>query len=155
MKLLKVTFNSLFCFGMLAITLSSFAPAKPSFGLDTFAVYLNEKLILKQAVNEPISLQSLQLGKANASDRLVIYYSQCNVENKVGKSRVLAIKNAKGHTVREWKFADSKTGESVMTISVRDLLQMDKTLAMEELHLFYAAEGKTDPQKLLSLQVRI
>lgn len=32
---------------------------------DSYTIYLNNKLVLKQAVNEPLNLQGLQLDKAN------------------------------------------------------------------------------------------
>src|SRR5689334_2010327 len=66
------------------------------FGLDSYYVYLNDRLILSQPVNKPLSMESLQLGRSNASDKLVIFYSQCNVDNKLGKSRSLALKDSNG-----------------------------------------------------------
>ena len=39
-----------------------------------YEIYLNNKLIVRQAVTQSINLQSLQLNSSNVNDQLVIYY---------------------------------------------------------------------------------
>lgn len=124
------------------------------FGLDSYSVYLNNKLILSQAVNQPLTLESLQLNKANASDKLVIYYSQCNADNKLGKGRSLVLRDNNGNLVKEWKFSDPRAGKTSMEIPVKDLLQMESSLAAGQLSLFYTADGMAQAQKLVNLKVK-
>src|SRR5215211_695222 len=62
-------------------------------GLDSYEIYLNDKLILKQYVNEPLILASLQLNQSNVNDKLVINYSQCNMPDKIGKGRSISVKD--------------------------------------------------------------
>lgn len=124
------------------------------FGLDSYSVYLNDKLIISQAVNKPLTLESLQLNKANASDKLIIYYSQCNVENKLGKSRSLVLRDNNGNIAREWKFSDARAGKTSMEIPVKELLQMESKLISGQLSLYYTATGMEQAQKLVNLKVQ-
>jgi len=109
-------------------------------GLDSYEIYLNDKLILKQHVNQPLSLESLQLTEANSNDRLVINYSQCNMPDKIGKGRSILVKDAKGNILKEWKFANAQGGRTSMEIPVKELLALDKKAPRSELTLYYRAE---------------
>ena len=122
-------------------------------GLDSYEIYLNNRLLVKQTVDKPLSLESLQLGKSNANDQLVIYYSQCNAPNKIAKSRKILIKDANGAIVKEWKFADVQDSNTGMTIPVKELLQLEKKNGATPLSLVYTAEGHLQGQKLTSLQI--
>jgi len=67
------TFNRAFIKVFMLITLSLTAFGfTAKFGLDGYEIYLNNKLILKQYVNQPVSLRILQLDKANEGDELRI-----------------------------------------------------------------------------------
>ncbi len=69
-------------------------------GGDSYEIYLNNKLILKQFVTQPINIRSLQLDKSNSNDRLIIFYSHCG---QPGKGRSIAIKGDKGNIIKQWK----------------------------------------------------
>lgn len=122
-------------------------------GLDSYEIYLNNKLLVKQTVDKPLSLESLRLDKSNANDQLVIYYSQCNAPNKIAKGRKLVITDANGQVVKEWKFADVQNANTGMTIPVRELLQLEKRAGAVPLSLVYTAEGHVQGQKLTSVQI--
>ena len=136
-NLLVVLLSFIFCFS--AFTAKA--------GLDSYEIYLNDKLLVKQYVNQPLSLDNLGLNASNMNDRLVIHYSQCNVPNKLGKSRSILVKDAKGNTVKKWNFADAKDGNTGMIIPVKELLQLEKS-ALSKLSLFYTAEGHATGQLL-------
>jgi hypothetical protein len=106
-------------------------------GVDVFEIYLNNKLLLQQAANKPFTLQSLQLNKSNINDELVIYYNHCG---ESGKHRSIAIRDDKGNTIKEWKFADASEVRSAMRIPVKELLQLDKTIAHNGFTIFYSAQ---------------
>ena len=109
-------------------------------GLDSYEIYLNDKLILKQYVNQPLSLESLRLTEANSKDRLVINYSQCNMPDKIGRGRSILVKDARGNVLKEWKFANAQGGRTSMEIPVKELLALDKKAPRSELTLYYRAE---------------
>jgi hypothetical protein len=117
-------------------------------GLDAYEIYLNDQLILKQYVNQPLDLRKLQLEKADVNDQLRIYYTHCHIDG-AGTGRSIAVKDQKGHVLRQWEFmdvADSRTS-AVMVIPVKELLQLEKSHAHHELTLHYTAkelfEGET------------
>lgn len=135
----------------LIATLVSFIFCLPAFkakaGLDSYEIYLNKKLILKQFVNQPLTLDNLGLDATNINDRLVIYYSQCNAPDKLGKSRSILVKDANGQIIKKWSFADAKKGNSGMVIPVKEILQLEKK-SLSKLSLIYTAEGHTKGQLL-------
>ena len=122
-------------------------------GLDSYEIYLNEKLILKQYVNEPLKLASLQLSQANINDRIVINYSQCNMPDKLGKGRSVSVKDATGKTVKVWKFANASGKRVGMEIPVKELLALNSQVAGKDLTFFYAAEGLPQGQMLAHFQL--
>ena len=122
-------------------------------GLDSYEIYLNDKLILKQYVNEPLKLASLQLTQSNINDRLVIHYSQCNMPDKIGKGRSISVKDSKGKILKEWKFSNASGNRTGMVVPVKDLLALNDKAPAEELSLFYAAEGRREGQMLAHFQL--
>ena len=106
-------------------------------GADSYEIYLNNKLILKQFVTESLNIKSLQLDKANSNDRLVIFYSHCG---QTGKGRSIAIKDENGKILKEWKFANSTGSNGSMIIPVKEILQLVKNNTSSRLHLYYAAQ---------------
>ena len=127
-------------FGLLSILFFGTA-LKANAGLDSYSIYLNDKLILKQYVNQPLTLESLGLNQSNINDRLIIHYEQCNAPNKLGKSRSITVKDNKGNLIKKWNFKDAQGGNTGMVIAVRDLLQLEKSTPLSKLSLFYTAEG--------------
>ncbi|WP_153800482.1 hypothetical protein [Foetidibacter luteolus] len=104
-------------------------------GADSYTIYLNNKLILKQYVHQAgLKLDDLQLSEAKAGDNLVVFYSHCG---EVGKGRSVAIKDAAGNTIKEWKFADAEGKDAGMTIPINELLALEKKHAGKGMQIFY------------------
>ena len=120
---------------ILVITLGTFTARAG--GVDSYEIYLNNKLLLKQFVTQPLTLNSLQLNKSNLNDELVIYYSHCGT---TGKGRKITIRDEKGNTVREWKFANVSGSNTGMKLAVKELLQLEKQYAKNQLSIFYTSE---------------
>jgi len=135
------------------LVLFLFASTTAKAGLDSYKIYLNDKLILKQFVNEPLNLESLGLSQANINDQLVIHYSQCNVPNKLGKSRTITVRDSNGNTVKQWRFNDSRDGRTGMVIPVKELLKLDKPNSLGKLSLYYTAEGHQTGQLLTNVHI--
>lgn len=129
-------FTQMFTLVTLCITAFSFTP---KFGLDSYAIYLNDKLILQQTVNQPLNLRVLQLGEAKDTDQLHIKYTHCTIKGGAGTARSLILKGEKGNTVKKWTFADATGSDLNMTIAVKELLALEKTHASQELSLHYTA----------------
>lgn len=119
-------------------------------GVDKYEVYLNDKLLLKEYAMKDISLKSLQLEKAKPSDQLTIYYTHCN-SKAAGTGRTISVKDEKGQTIRQWKFADPGDGKAGMVISVKELQQLEKDHGKSQLTMYYASEQLPGGQLLAAL----
>ena len=134
---------------LLATTMACLQSFTAKLGGEGFEIYLNNKLILWQAVNKPFTLHSLQLDKANKDDQLVIYYHHCG---STGKDRTIAIKDDKGNTIKEWKFADASGSNKGMTIQVKDLLQLEKNYSQTNLNIVYFSQQLPQGRELSALK---
>ena len=105
-------------------------------GGESFEIYLNNKLLVRQHVSQSFSLQNLSLAEANADDKLVIYYNHCGMP---GKARTIAIKDAAGNVLKTWTFGDAASAKEGMTIQVKELLALQKK-NKGELAIHYTAK---------------
>ena len=133
----------LITFIALAFTASAFTNR---FGLDSYEIYLNNKLVQKQYVNQPLNLRVLALIKAKESDHLQIAYTHC-MNKGTGTARSISLKDEKGETLAKWKFADGTHAK--MSIPVKELLHWQKKKAGHELILYYIAH-ESEKEELIS-----
>ena len=122
-------------------------------GLDSYEIYLNNKLILKQSVNQPLSLRILQLGQANDNDQLRINYKHCTVKG-AGTDRAILLKDEKGNTLKKWVFTNASGSGLSMVIPVKELLQLEKNNADHDLSLQYTARELPKGETLAFLRVK-
>jgi hypothetical protein len=106
-------------------------------GGESFEIYLNNKLLVRQHVTQSFSLQNLNLTAANANDNLVIYYNHCGVP---GKARTIAIQDAAGNVLKTWTFGDAANTKEGMTIPVKELLALEKKNKGAQLAIHYKAK---------------
>jgi len=148
------TFNRAFIkvFTLITLSLTAFS-FTTKFGLDGYEIYLNNKLILKQYVNQPISLRVLQLDKAKEGDELRIKYTHCSNKGP-GTGRNIVLKDEQGNTLKKWTFADATGSDFNMTIAVKELLQVEKKNARHELTLYYTARELPKDEMLGFVRVK-
>lgn len=151
MKQIKINqlFIQMFTLITLCFALYSFTS---KLGLDSYEIYLNNKLILKQTVNQPLSLRMLQLGAAKESDQLRIRYIHCMKEG-AGTGRSISLKDEKGTTLKKWVFADTAGSDLTMPIAVKDLLQLEKNYSKHDLSLHYSAHELPKGETLAFLRL--
>lgn len=149
-----ITFNQtlikLFALIVLCFTAFSFTA---KLGLDSYEIYLNSKLILKQSVNQPLNLRVLQLDKTNDKDQLRIKYKHCTLEG-AGTDRSIVLKDEKGNTLKKWDFANASGSDLSMTIAVKELLQLQKNNTQHELSLSYTARELPKGETLAFLHLK-
>lgn len=149
MKKIRIDRALMLLFTLITLSFASLSFTS-RFGLDKYEIYLNNKLLLKQSVNQPLNLRVLQLDNAKESDQLQIVYSHCMRNNGPGTGRSVALKDENGNTLHKWVFADA-TGTSLkMTIAVKDLLQLEKKNASHKLSLYYAS-NELEKGEMLSM----
>jgi len=115
-------------------------------GLDSFEIYLNSTLLLKQSVNQPLNLRVLQLDKAKDNDELRIKYKHCTLPG-AGTDRSITLKNEKGTVLKKWTFANTTGSDLSMVIPVKELLQLEKNNTQQDLSLHYSSKelSKSEP----------
>ncbi|WP_152267252.1 hypothetical protein [Agriterribacter humi] len=148
--IIKEAIIKMFALITLSFTVFSFTT---KLGLDSYEIYLNNKLILKQSVNQPLSLRILQLGKANDNDQLRINYKHCTLEG-AGTGRTIVLKDEKGNTLKKWAFTNASGSDLSMVIPVKELLQLEKNNADHELSLQYTARELPKGETLAFLRVK-
>lgn len=135
-KLLAIRSLSLI---VLCVALFSFSKRT---GGDTFAIYLNDKLLLQERVHaKEGTLKDIKLGLRDANAILKVNYSHCG---QIGMERSLTIKSSDNKVLKTWDFSDDRV--AVMTVGVKELLALKKEYANERLQLLYSSremmEGK-------------
>jgi len=148
------TFNLAFIkiFTLITLCLTAFG-FTTKFGLDSYEIFLNSKLILKQSVNQPLSLRVLQLNKANDTDQLRINYKHCTLKG-AGTNRNIILKDEKGNILKKWAFADATGSDLSMTIPVKELLLLEKSNIRSDLSLHYTAKELSKGETLAFLSVK-
>lgn len=107
-------------------------------GGDTFTIYLNDKLLVKQFVHMKEKTKTISLQEASANDVLKIHYSHCG---KMGVARNLIIKDQQNKTVKAWKFEDSSDGDQgAMIVNASDIGKIQKSAGGRLLSLVYSSE---------------
>ena len=132
-------------FTALALCMTLFCSAAVA-GVDSYQIYLNNKLLMKQFVTQPLTLESLQLNHVGSKDVLVIYYSHCGA---IGKGRVISIKDEHGVVLKEWKFADATGSNTGMVIPAMEITALQKKGA--HLSLCYASQQLPEGRMLTSI----
>jgi len=122
-------------------------------GLDSYEIYLNSKLLAKHHVNEPLSSRTLKLNEAKGTDQLRIKYTHCH-GNGVGTGRSISIKDEMGNTLKKWEFADVADSNLSMTLSVKELLQLEKKNGHKHLSLHYIARELPKGEMLAALSIK-
>ncbi|MBS0027166.1 hypothetical protein ACTJJ0_11555 [Chitinophaga sp. 22321] len=122
-------------------------------GLDSYEIYLNNKLVLKQSVNQPLNLRVLQLGSAAPTDLLRITYKHCHTPN-TGTDRSIVVQDENGNTLKKWTFANAHDTDVSMTIPVKELLRLEKDHAARDLSLHYASRELPKGETLAFLKVK-
>jgi hypothetical protein len=116
------------------------------YGVDTYEIYLNDQLMMRNALDKPLSLKNLRLTDANMNDQLIVRYRECHAPKSGVKDRVISLRDESGKVVKEWNFNDGENS-SAMTIPVKEILQAQKSSG-ESLTFVYSSGTLGRAQKL-------
>ena len=126
-----------------AAALSSFSP---NFGGEGFEISLNGKVILQQFGKDLNTVKTLQLDAAVPNSKLAIRYYHCG---RVGKNRVVTIKDGQNNLLKEWRFADVDAPVAEMNCYVSDIPALKK--ANNVLKIFYSSTELPNGRQLATL----
>lgn len=133
----------IFAMAAICVTLFSFSGSK---GGEMFEVYLNNKLLIQQHINEPNPVKSIQIDPASVNDELKVKYFHCG---QIGKDRTITIKDAQNKTIKQFHFADSEKNAAI-SCKVKDFTVLLKP-GVQELKLYYSAKELPAGKLLASL----
>lgn len=144
-KLLAIRSLSLI---VLCVALFSFSEKT---GGDTFAIYLNDKLLLQERVlaeggTLKATLKDIKLGLRDANATLRVNYSHCG---QIGMERSLTIKSSDNKVLKTWDFSNERA--AVMTVGVKELLALKKDYANERLQLLYSSKEMMEGKVLAAI----
>ncbi len=125
-------------------TLLSFSS---KFGGEGFEISLNGKVVLQRYGGNIDDVKTLQLNQNSPNDQLTIRYHHCG---KVGKNRIVSIKDGQNKVVKEWRFADVKETVSPMNCNVKDILSLKKANS-SGLKLYYSSTELPNGRLLTSI----
>lgn len=125
-------------------SLSSFAPA---FGGEGYRITVNGKLVLESYGADVTKAKTLQLDQYPNGAELKVYYYHCG---KLGKNRVITIRNDKNTVLKQWKYRDVNDVNSEMTCGVSDIISLQK--GSENLYLYYNSTELPTERLLVSIQ---
>jgi len=115
-----------------AISLFSFT-AKP--GGEGFEIFVDNKLMIQRFGHDINTVQPLQLNPQSSNEKLLIKYHHCG---RVGKNRVITIKDVQNVVLKEFRYSDPATASSTMSLEIKDILGLKKKGA-GMLKLFYTS----------------
>jgi hypothetical protein len=116
-------------------------------GGDSFSLSLNGKLIHEQHVTrDNKTVKTITLSAGAEADVLNIRYSHCG---KTGHARNISVKDAQQKTLKTWHFPDSESAAANMSISVKELVVLQKNSA--KLNLVYSSTELPDGKSLVML----
>jgi hypothetical protein len=126
-----------------ALVLISFTP---NFGGEGFEIYLNGKVVLQQFGKDLNNVKNLQLNAGSPNDKLTIKYHHCG---RVGKNRIVTIKDGQDKLLKEWRFKDAATPVSDMSCNVKDILDL-QTKNNRVYKIFYSSSELPNGRHLVS-----
>lgn len=119
---------------LLALATSLFAFSS-KFGGESYQIYLNKKLLVKEFVSMNHATQSFSLDKSTYNQEVDIYYSHCG---QVGKDRTITIKDD-NKVLKQIHYADFTGKNSGMSFHVSDFVNWDKRPA-DQLSIYYSSK---------------
>jgi len=126
-------------------TLFSFSP-KP--GAEGFEIYLDSKLLVQSYGSDMNTVQSLECNQSAANSRFIIKYYHCG---KIGKNRIITIKDAQNKVLKEFNFRDAKTPTGVIALDVKDVRNLKN--GSSPLKLFYSSSELQGGRLLASVVI--
>ena len=121
-----------------------------NWGGDSFQIYINKKLVVKEIVHNSQGTRSLQMDKSSYDDQVDIYYSHCG---QVGKNRAIAIRDENNKLVKELHFADYTGQNSGMSFKVSDFVNWDKRNGVDQLNIYYSSKELASGRLLATIML--
>jgi len=136
--------------GLVILSTMLFSFSTTRFGGDVFRIYLNNKMVLEEFVYKSSGVQNVSLDNASLNDNVNVYYSHCG---QAGQSRSITIKSDDGKLLKQWHFSDASSASNGMSISVRDLVNLQKANGGDAIEIFYSAKQLPNGRQLANINM--
>lgn len=103
-------------------------------GGEGFEIYLNDKLLVQRFNSDVKKAYTMNLASVSVTDQLIIKYHHCG---KVGKNRIVTIKDDQNNILKEFKYTDVTTAVSAISVPVKDIIGLKKGNVV--LKLYYSS----------------
>ena len=120
------------------------------YGGDSYQIYLNKKLVLKEFVSLGHAVQSFSLDKNTYDQQVDVYYSHCG---RVGTNREIIIKDENNKLVKDLHFADYDGNNSGMSFKVTDFMNWDKKNGTDQLNIYYSSKELSAARLLATINL--
>ncbi|HEX5172359.1 MAG TPA: hypothetical protein VFW11_24455 [Cyclobacteriaceae bacterium] len=128
---------------VLGTTISSFTSP---LGMDSYKVYLNDKLLFKQFMTKDAPMQTISLNENSNSDQLTVYYDHCG---RIGTGRTLSLLDGQ-QVLKKWDYQDTQSVQaSGMVCKVGDINAFHK--AGKTMKLVYDSKELSTPLTLVTI----
>lgn len=118
-------------------------------GGEGFEIYLNDKVVLQQFGSNMNTVKTLKLEQASANDEISVKYHHCG---RVGKNRVITIKDEQDKVLKQWKFSDVPNAADRMTCKVKDIMSL-KIGKSNTLKLYYSSSELVKERQIAAISV--
>ncbi len=115
---MKKIISKTFALVAIAATLLSFTL---KFGGEGFEILVNGKVVVQKYGSDMDNVKLLELNKTAPKDKLSIRYYHCG---KVGKNRMVTLKDGDNNIVRVFRFADVATPVGEKSCTIQDLISL-------------------------------
>lgn len=119
---------------ILAICFSFLSSFSLKFGGEGYQIFVNSKMVLESFGKDMNTVKSISLNGFPENSLLTVRYYHCG---KIGKNRVVAIKDNRQQVLKEWRYDDATEVVSGMKCGVRDIIQLKK--GNTDLFLYYTS----------------
>ncbi|MEO6255119.1 MAG: hypothetical protein ABIO79_17555 [Ferruginibacter sp.] len=116
---MKTIIRKAFALLAVAATLLSFSPN----GGEGFEILVNGKTVLQKYGGDMDKVNVLQLSKTLPADKITFRYHHCG---RVGKNRVITIKDGNDVTIKTFKFTDVPTPVGDMNCTMQEIMSLQK-----------------------------
>lgn len=131
---------------LMIITATLFSFSAP-LGGEGFEISLNGKMVVQRYGANIDDVKTLQLSPGSANDQLSVKYYHCG---RVGKHRIISLKNGQNNVVKEWRFTDVNEPTPTMTCNVKDILSVKNTGVLK---LYYSSSELPKGRMLANIVV--
>lgn len=142
----KATLTNLAALAVCSLLFSFSSP----WGGEGFEIYLNNKIVMQQFGSNMNTIKTLKLDQASANDEISVKYYHCG---RVGKNRVIIIKDEQDKVLKQWKFSDADAA-GPMICKVKDILGL-KNGKDVTLKLYYSSSELSKERQLVSISVGV